>query len=54
MKSREPIEVHWDTAKLLEMGLDEKFITVLSDNEIRDLLKGLLYLKERYSGFMPA
>lgn len=52
MESRELIEVHWDIARLLEMGLDGKFIAVLSENEIRDLLKGLLYLKERYSGFM--
>jgi hypothetical protein len=31
------------------MGVDEKFISELSEGEIRDLLKGLLYLKAKYS-----
>ena len=48
----EAVQVHWDIAKLLEIGLDEKFITQLSAAEVRDFLKGILYLKERYSGFM--
>jgi hypothetical protein len=45
------VQLYWDTSKLFEMGLDEKFISQLSADEIRDFLKGILYLKERYSGF---
>lgn len=40
--------IHWDIAKLLEMGVNEEFIKELSDDGIRDLLKGVLYLKARY------
>lgn len=40
--------IHWDIAKLLELGVSEELVKELSDNEIRDLLKGLLYLKVKY------
>jgi hypothetical protein len=40
--------IHWDISKLLEIGVNEDFLKELSDGEIRDLLKGLLYLKARY------
>jgi hypothetical protein len=44
-------QMHWDIAKLLELGVDEKFIAEsnLSPDQARDLVKGLLYLKERFS-----
>ena len=44
-------QMHWDIAKLLELGVDEKFIAEsnLSPYQARDLVKGLLYLKERFS-----
>jgi hypothetical protein len=32
----------------LELGVSEKIVKDLSENEITDLVKGLLYLKERY------
>jgi hypothetical protein len=42
--------MHWDIAKLLELGVDEKFITEsnITADQARDLVKGLLYLKERF------
>ena len=42
--------MHWDLAKLLELGVDEKFLqeSGMSPEQARDLVKGLLYLKERY------
>ena len=46
-------QMHWDIAKLLELGVDEKFITGsnLTSDQARDLVKGLLYLKERFGGY---
>lgn len=43
-------QMHWDIAKLLEMGVDAEFITEsnLTADQARDLVKGLLYLKERF------
>jgi hypothetical protein len=42
--------MHWDLVKLLELGVDEKFLlqSGMSPEQARDLVKGLLYLKERY------
>jgi hypothetical protein len=42
------LQVHWDIAKLLEMGVSEALIKELSEDEIRDLLKACLYLRERF------
>jgi hypothetical protein len=42
-------QIHWDISKLLEMGVNPEFIQTINPDEIRDLLKGLLYLKARYS-----
>ena len=41
--------IHWDIAKLLELGVSEEWLktTNPSPQQIRDLLKGLLYLRER-------
>jgi hypothetical protein len=43
--------MHWDIAKLLELGVDEKFLleNEITPQQARDLVKGLLYLKERYN-----
>ncbi|HKZ61841.1 MAG TPA: hypothetical protein VJZ68_05430 [Nitrososphaera sp.] len=43
-------QMHWDIAKLLEQGVDEKFLreSSISPEQARDLVKGLLYLKERF------
>ena len=43
-------QMHWDIAKLLELGVDEKFIleSNITPEQARDLVKGLLYLKERF------
>lgn len=42
--------MHWDIAKLLSMGVDEKFLTEskMTPQQARDLVKALLYLRERY------
>jgi len=42
--------MHWDIAKLLELGVDEKFLgeSDITPEQARDLVKGLLYLKERF------
>jgi hypothetical protein len=36
--------------KLLELGVNEEFLTKsnMTPEQIRDLLKGILYLRERY------
>lgn len=43
-------QLHWDIAKLLELGVDEKFLVEgdITPEQARDLVKGLLYLKERF------
>lgn len=42
--------MHWDVAKLLELGIDENFLknANLKPEQARDLVKGLLHLKERF------
>lgn len=44
-------QMHWDIAKLLEMGVDANFLqeSNITPDQARDLVKGLLYLKERFS-----
>lgn len=44
-------QMHWDIAKLLELGVDEKYLleSNITPEQARDLVKGLLYLKERFS-----
>jgi hypothetical protein len=43
-------QMHWDIAKLLELGVDEKFLfeSTITPEQARDLVKGLLYLKEKF------
>lgn len=43
------MQTHWDISKLLALGVNAELIQQLSAQEIRDLLKGLLYLKARYA-----
>lgn len=42
--------MHWDIANLLSMGVDEKFLveSKMTPQQARDLVKALLYLRERY------
>ena len=48
MNRAEIAQLHWDITKLLEMGLDEEWVRQLTPAQATDLVKGLLYLKERY------
>ncbi|HEX7032719.1 MAG TPA: hypothetical protein VF172_06955 [Nitrososphaera sp.] len=43
-------QMHWDIAKLLEMGVDANFLleSNITPEQARDLVKGLLYLRERF------
>jgi hypothetical protein len=47
----EIVQLHWDITKLLEMGINEEWAGQLTPAEARDLVKGLLYLRERYRGW---
>lgn len=38
--------LHWDFAVLLELGLSADFVSQLSAMQARDLVKGILYIKE--------
>lgn len=51
MQESQILQMHWDISKLLSLGVEEDFLkeSNLSASEARDLVKGLLYLKERYS-----
>ena len=42
-------EIHWHIAKLLELGVDERWLASenISLEQARDLVKGMLYLRER-------
>lgn len=44
------VQMHWDIEKLLSLGVDEKFLKEchVTPEQARDLVKGLLYLRERY------
>jgi hypothetical protein len=48
VERQEIIGMHWDVSKLLELGVSEEFVSMLSPSAARDLVKGLLYLKERF------
>ena len=54
VQSRETAsQVHWDIAKLLEFGVSEKLINQMSQTEIRELLKGIIYLKATHEERLP-
>lgn len=40
--------VHWEIAKLLEFGVNEELVKQMTADEIKDLLKGIIYLKTRF------
>jgi hypothetical protein len=48
MRYPEIQSAHKDYAKLLELGVSEAFLKQLSPRDARELLKGLLYLKEMF------
>ncbi len=50
MRESELVQMHWDIEKLLELGVDEEFLKEcrITSEQARDLVKGLLYLRERY------
>jgi hypothetical protein len=50
LAEREMLLMHWDIAKLLTLGVEENFLknADLKPEQARDLVKGLLYLKERF------
>jgi hypothetical protein len=51
MDEAETLQMHWDIMKLLSLGVSEEFIrdTNMTLAQARDFVKGLLYLRERYS-----
>ena len=55
VRDYEILQMHWDIEKLLSMGVDEKFLqqSDITPAQARDLVKGLLYLQERYKGQFP-
>lgn len=48
MRSEQLRSLHWDIAKLLEMGVSPDIVNQMSPEQVRDMLKGLLYLREKY------
>ena len=44
------VQMHWDISKLLSFGVDEGFLKErdIIPDQARDLVKGILYLRERY------
>jgi hypothetical protein len=38
----------WEISKLLELGVDPKFVASLNPAQVRDFAKGLMYLCEKY------
>lgn len=50
MREPELLHMHWDIKKLLELGVSEQFLKEchVTPEQARDLVKGLLYLRERY------
>lgn len=51
MNNVEISQLHWDITKLLEMGVDAEWAGRLTPAQARDMVKGLLYLRERYRGW---
>ncbi|AIF84089.1 hypothetical protein NTE_02032 [Candidatus Nitrososphaera evergladensis SR1] len=51
VREAELVNMHWDIVKLLSLGVDEKFLqeSNITPEQARDLVKGLLYLRERYA-----
>lgn len=51
MQDAQVRQLHWDIMKLLELGVNEEFLMTsnMTPEQARDMVKGLLYLRERYS-----
>lgn len=51
MNDAETVQMHWDITKLLSFGVSEKFLreSNLTPVQARELVKSLLYLRERYA-----
>lgn len=51
VQQNEVAQMHWDIAKLLSLGVSEEFLMEdgVTPPRARELLKGLLYLRERYA-----
>ena len=49
-KAQELQSMHWDLVKLLELGVNAEWLAKINiaSNQARELVKGLLYLKERF------
>lgn len=45
--------MNWDMAKLIELGIKEEFFVMneFTLQQLQDMVKGLLYLRERYPDF---
>jgi hypothetical protein len=45
--------MNWDMAKLIELGIKEEFfvMTEFTSQQLQDMVKGLLYLREKYPDF---
>ena len=48
MQQNEIAQMHWDITKLPSLGVSEEFLEETTPLRARELLKGLLYLRERY------
>jgi hypothetical protein len=50
MQEGEIVHMRWDIMKLLSLGVDGEFLSNsnITPTQARELLKGLLYLRERY------
>lgn len=55
MQGREvTAQMHWDIAKLLGFGVSEELLKEMTPEQIKDLLKGVIYLKTRYEEKEPS
>jgi hypothetical protein len=50
VEEAELAQMHWDVSKLLSFGVSEEFLmeSGITPQEATDLVKGALYLRERY------
>lgn len=50
VEEAELAQMHWDISKLLSFGVSEEFLmeSGVTPQEATDLVKGALYLRERY------
>ncbi len=48
--SKELVALYWNISKLLELGVNEKWLmeNKITEDVARDLVKGILYLREKY------